>query len=536
MRILRFFRRHKILALLLVLLAVFCAFVIRQSIGPWRFYQANLIKPAPGASVSPGPLRVGVAKRNITPDLSQYDRFIDADNDNKYHPEKGDRFEDTNGSGKIEAVWIAGFGNDRPAQGVHDPLWARAIAFENNGVRIVLVTLDSIGMFHEKIIDMRKMLDPSLGIDHLMVSCLHNHEAPDTMGIWSLGLEEPYLRFDYKYMELVKQAVVEAAQEAVRNLQPADAVLAEAPVGPQGFVDDSRLPLVYDNIIRCARFVKQGSDDTIATMLVWGNHPETLDSDNPLLTSDFCHYWREAVENGVPEPYGAPGLGGMCLYFQGQVGGLMTQLHTTVPHRNGQVRYDHWSFDKAQALGENLALATLRALRAPSAWRATNTAVAAVANTVFVSPKWDYSLMMGLGIIHPGWFWGKVRTEVDAFRVGDIEILTVPGEMYPEIGNGGVEAPKGQDYAIGPVEVPPLRSQMSGKLTMIIGLANDELGYIIPKSQWDVKPPFSYGRQRPQYGEVNSTGPNVAPQLHAAALKTLDQLHAVCPTATAPSQ
>ena len=25
---------------------------------------------------------------------------------------------------------------------------------------------------------------------------------------------------------------------------------------------------------------------------------------------------------------------------------------------------------------------------------------------------------------------------------------------------------------------------------MIIGLANDELGYIIPKRQWDEKPPF----------------------------------------------
>ena len=36
---------------------------------------------------------------------------------------------------------------------------------------------------------------------------------------------------------------------------------------------------------------------------------------------------------------------------------------------------------------------------------------------------------------------------------------------------------------------------------MLIGLANDEVGYIIPKRQWDEKPPFCYGRQKAQYGK-----------------------------------
>ena len=48
---------------------------------------------------------------------------------------------------------------------------------------------------------------------------------------------------------------------------------------------------------------------------------------------------------------------------------------------------------------------------------------------------------------------------------------------------------------------------------MLIGLANDELGYIIPKRQWDEKAPFCYGRKSAQYGEVNSLGPETAPIL-----------------------
>ena len=55
------------------------------------------------------------------------------------------------------------------------------------------------------------------------------------------------------------------------------------------------------------------------------------------------------------------------------------------------------------------------------------------------------------------------------------------------------------------------RSLMSGRYRFIIGLCNDELGYIIPISQWDQDPPFAYGRDKPQYGEVNSTGPRTAP-------------------------
>lgn len=515
-----------LLLLLLLALLGLIGWLYTRSGGPYPDYALDLVRPAPDNASNLEPLlRVGVAMRDVTPDLSQYDKFVDKNGNNKYEPALGDYFEDTNGNGKVDAVWIAGFGNNRPAQGVNDPLWARAIAFENNGVRVVLVTVDSIGLFAEKIINIRKRLDPALNIDHLVVSCLHVHEAPDTMGIWSVGLERPFWRFDYGYMELLQQAVADAAAEAVGNLRPAEAFMAETAVGPEGFVNDSRIPLVYDNVIRIARFVEPGTDNTIATMVNWGNHPETVGSRNPLLTSDFSHYWREGVEKGVADPLGAPGVGGMCLYFQGQVGGLMTQLHTTVPHRNGVDKFREDSFEKAEALGDNLAIATLRAIREGS--RPMEGSRVAVAAKTFMVPVGNklFSFAAFIGLVHPGWWKGYVRSEVNALRVGDLEILTIPGEIYPEICEGGVEAPEGRDFPIQPVEVPPLRAQMKGKTTMVLGLANDELGYIIPKSQWDVKPPFAYGRDRDQYGEENSFGPDVAGAVHRASMEVLASLH-----------
>ena len=51
---------------------------------------------------------------------------------------------------------------------------------------------------------------------------------------------------------------------------------------------------------------------------------------------------------------------------------------------------------------------------------------------------------------------------------------------------------------------------------LLIGLANDEIGYIIPRRQWDMAAPFAYGRTTPQYGEINSCGPGVAPVIMGA--------------------
>ena len=45
---------------------------------------------------------------------------------------------------------------------------------------------------------------------------------------------------------------------------------------------------------------------------------------------------------------------------------------------------------------------------------------------------------------------------------------------------------------------------------IVLGLANDEIGYIIPKRQWDAVAPFASGRSSSQYGEINSVGPDTA--------------------------
>lgn len=532
-----FFVRHKIFTAILIVFIALAAWVYSWRIGPYQNYRLDIVKPEAGSTVTPGQLKVGVAKRDITAKVEEYEPWVDVNDNNEFDADV-DTFTDLNGNGRLDAVWIAGFGTNRPAKGVHDSQWVRAIAFQNNGVTVVMVTIDAIGIFHNEFITIRESLDKSLGIDHVMFSSTHCHETPDTMKIWSGNwpvkikgkyLYIPIFGYDERYMKNLQAEAKEAIEEAVKGLQPADMYCAVAQVPDTGYVDDSRKPQVLDPRMSLMRFTKPGTDETIATFVNWGNHPETLGGDNPMLTSDFAHYLREGMEKGVPEPNGVQGFGGMCLYFQGEVGGLMTQLHTTVPHRDGTREFKEDSFEKAESLGYNLAILGAKALRGPEVWKNETPKVQFAAKTMLAPMQGQYSYAIMLGLIHEGYHWGgRANTEMNIIRIGDVLALTVPGEIYPEIVNGGIVALPGNDFNLSaPVEVPPLREFMEtkAKMAFVVGLANDEVGYMIPRSQWDAKPPFVYNG-KDQYGEENSPGPDATPLLHATAKSLLERVNA----------
>jgi hypothetical protein len=54
---------------------------------------------------------------------------------------------------------------------------------------------------------------------------------------------------------------------------------------------------------------------------------------------------------------------------------------------------------------------------------------------------------------------------------------------------------------------------MNTPYRMLFGLADDEIGYIIPKAEWDEKAPWLNGAGKRWYGEVNSVGPEAAPMI-----------------------
>ena len=129
-------------------------------------------------------MRAGAAKRTITPDLE------------KHGP-----------------VYMAGFGNNRKATGVHDDLYARCVALSAGGRPLAICAVDLIGVFWD---DVRKIRAKVEGAD-VIVASLHDHEGPDTMGQW--GPSQAQSGINEAYMSFLVDRVAEAAQEAVKSMR-----------------------------------------------------------------------------------------------------------------------------------------------------------------------------------------------------------------------------------------------------------------------------------------------------------------------------
>ena len=87
---------------------------------------------------------------------------------------------------------------------------------------------------------------------------------------------------------------------------------------------DSRDPQVLDAGLRSLQAISRQDSSTLGVLVSWANHPETVWDENLQITSDFPHYIRESVENGIHRGDSAlrEGLGGICIYANGAVGGL----------------------------------------------------------------------------------------------------------------------------------------------------------------------------------------------------------------------
>lgn len=472
-------------------------------------------------------IHAGFAAYHINPPLS--DTWNDVNGDAEFHEEDGDTWTDVNDNGEFDAYWLSGFGKYRAANGINDTIWARAMVLDDGNTKIALVSIDAIGFGSDDIIAARKMIPESAGIDYTIVTSTHTHEVPDLLGLWGPGFFKSGI--NKEYMQFVRAQIAAAATEAAQNAKPAKIRFAQDLLGAEDLVGDTRKPEVLDPGIYLLQAIDTATNETLGTLVNWANHPETLWNKNLLVSSDFPHYMRDYLEKGIYDEAGnelIKGLGGTTVYVNGAIGGLMTtHPRMTVTDPITKVAYKKPSYEKVDAQGKKLAMLAIAALdstyeeiREASIGLVVKSLALNLDNPLF-------RLAAFLGVLDRGMVgWMKMRSEVAAWSLGPASFIHVPGEIYPEIVNGGIEAPEGQDFEIAPLEIPPLREKMESKYKFVVGLSNDMVGYIIPKSEWDEEAPHIYGESSSPYGEINSVGPETAPTIHKSVLECLEILQA----------
>ncbi len=489
---------------------------MKNGIALWLPMTTLLLAACAGASRGPGDasgplsepaatLLAGAATRVITPDLA--------------HP--------------AQPVYVGGLERGLLATGVADELHARALVLtDGGGTSVALVILDLIGFFHDDVLAVREELraaHPEIALAHLAVASTHTHAGPDVIGLWTpLGGS-----VDAAYIARVRHEAVEAVAEAWGRRAPAEMFIGVS--SAPGLAKDTRLPEVIDDMVLAMGLRRPGGGEGIAALVNWNSHPSVVGGENSRLSADFP--W--AVARRMEKEWG-----GVALYASGDLGGQIGSGRVkVVDPATGTAPDDRMK--RAELLGDRIGEIAVASLREAAARPPARVTLRAASRTLWVpmdNPRFAQGLAIGLirprrlypaegggdGVLpselvdraslRPGQW--TLRSEAAVIDLGSARLALIPGELYPELALGKIQQPQdpGADFP-GAAPEPALRAMASVPL-FLIGLANDELGYIVPRSQWDSEPPYAYGRDEPQYGERNSVGPATAPLV----MKALQEL------------
>jgi hypothetical protein len=425
-----------------------------------------LVVAGPAFAQGAGSLRVGTCQRDITPITGPLQAAYQA------------AFGVPGVVNHTDPIFLAGFSDNRRATGYHDRLWARGLVLDSKGVRIAIVALDLIGYFKNEVDTARAMISPASGVDFAVVASTHQHEGPDTIGIW--GPDATSSGIDFGYLDFVNAAIADCIDDAAAALQPARVYYATANsaglslgTDPEddGFgVSDGKVlegdadlaPATQGRIVDPNLAVMQLSKrdapfDVIATLVNFGSHPESMGSNNPLVTSDFPHYVRERLEAEY---------GGLAIWLSGDLGVLQGPLDIDVFDPNTGLPAPRRSFRFAEVHGTQLAERAIEAidevrldpggLPSPSNGApAPRIAFSQVAPVFVPLDNPFFRFFIALGVIDP-------RRQLFTNGVPDPTIGTLPP----------------------PADFLPAAATGAGH-TFIAGLGNDEIGYQVPFEKWD---------------------------------------------------
>lgn len=454
-------------------------------------------------------------------------------------------------------IHLAGFSpyvpfrqGNRIAEGVHDPIWARALALRGTGgetVILVAADLPGLGRKHTGRIRRRTAREHGIAESRVILHSTHTHSAPDASGYWSTLMRG----HNRRYTTWLRERLYASIEQALDALRPAvlrtatttHAACLHAGSGALATADACRLPAINNEIddpsAAYDRFVLQrdlrdpvvgntrivaaeardaATGETIAVLVNWHNHPDTLGSANRLLSSDYPHYLREYVEHE---------RGGIAVFVSGTVGNQMSGLRgTPVPLWDADRRpvvetgpdgaerpvlvTDGW--EKIRSTGYGIAH---RAVAALDAAEPLPSPAVAVTSVTFDTPIDNVIHLLGTWSV---WHhdvepddrlryrwpdcWGLlgcVRAEAALIEIGDLSLLTAPGEIDPAYALGRPASVADYGPAWGRWRFPAMPGvdhRMPGRHHGFIGSAQDYLSYLVPPADntgwWNFDHPNHY--------------------------------------------
>jgi len=189
-------------------------------------------------------------------------------------------------------IHLGGFaGRIGPSQGVHDPLYAKALALSDGDETAILVVADILSLPRDLVEGVRASIQGITGVGKggVMVAATHTHSGPETIGI-KAGLDDPYIS---AYLKVLEKYLSGVAYMAWRNM-------AEARIGGGrgdaviGFNRRKRENSI-DSEVGVIR-VDDNEGNPLAVVVNYPCHAVVLGPENLLISADYPGYVNAVLE------------------------------------------------------------------------------------------------------------------------------------------------------------------------------------------------------------------------------------------------
>ncbi|MHB8861110.1 MAG: hypothetical protein ACYC6N_01815 [Pirellulaceae bacterium] len=354
-----------------------------------------------------------------------------------------------------------GLGPTAAAHEQQGELTARAVVLHRDGVSVGIVSLDLLG-FPSVLCDRVRAAVPRIAPQNILIGATHTHSAPDC---YAFPDGRGGHTGDLAYMDRVCQRTAEALNQALDQLQPA-AIRVATGVAEGRIAYNYYAPDLYDRRMTVLQIVHpQGAP--IATLVNYAVHPEVLGNDAGILSPDLVGPFVDRIESQV---------GGLAVFMNGAQGGMVTADNRLLDQPSDSVRgywKDSRTWKECQRIGQLMADEALRIVcDAPSQSQPT-----LYCDSSDVKLPVDSELLWGVvrqsPLNYPYHEDRTITVRINLLNIGNLQVLTIPGEALPNIGC----------Y---------LKRKMRGEHAMLFGLTNDALGYILTKVDFDSFPRYDY--------------------------------------------
>ncbi len=401
--------------------------------------------------------------------------------------------------GEMSDYYIAGYRNGGHPDGILDPQQIRAAWIECGETSTLLIAVDCVGLDGGTIARIRENLADfthEVDCDSVNVVSTHTHAGVDTLGLWGP------IAVNGKNDEFVDQIIDKSRAVAIKaHANRTSGELFYSATLTENLQHDSREPIVFDENLHQFRFVPSDATRNSLRIVTFAAHAESLRGDNRMISADFVGELDNIVKSTT---------GDDLIFLPGAIGGLIM-----TPLIDGEDLVNNMRLTAAR-LAEYVLRPTDERKLAPKLAISRVEFETELENTLFMYYKFLGILTSDVVRRPLGSY--TLTSEVTILQLGDIVLALLPGEVFPELVSGTGNAEDGESMI-------QIANRYGIENLVPVGLANDEIGYIIPSSDFVLSDIAPYVVEvDDHYEETNSVGRYCANDLLIAFDTALDRL------------